>query len=240
MCELYLFITFVGEKGSVMSEKAVEICHLNKSYSGQQVLHDINLSLGNGESLGLLGPNGAGKSTLMKILIGILRADKGRDGVEATVRCPVRVGYLSEQNPLYQEMYVREYLLFMARFTHSEDEVDTLIDRVGLRPEAHKHIRELSKGYKQRVGLAAALTGNPELLILDEPTTGLDPNQLEDIRRVVRETRQQCPVILSTHILQEVKEMCTRVVILDHGHIRADRPIEEIQDLEQLFRDVTQ
>lgn len=218
----------------------VDIRHLNKSFAGQQVLHDICLQVAEGESVGLLGPNGAGKSTLMKVLIGILRADKKPNGgEECKIECPQCIGYLSEQNPLYQEMYVREYLLFMARFTHSEAEVEELIDRVGLRQEVHKRIRELSKGYRQRVGLAAALTGKPELLILDEPTTGLDPNQLDDIRCVVRETRQQCPVILSTHILQEVKEMCTRVVILDHGHIRADRPIEEIPDLEQLFHDVT-
>ncbi len=219
----------------------VDIRHLNKTFSGQQVLHDICLQVAEGESVGLLGPNGAGKSTLMKILIGILRADKVRKSDElCTVRCPERVGYLSEQNPLYQEMYVREYLLFMARFSHSADETEPIIDRVGLRPEAHKRIRELSKGYRQRVGLAAALIGKPELLILDEPTTGLDPNQLEDIRRVVRETRQQCPVILSTHILQEVKEMCTRVVILDHGRVRADRNMDDIPDLEKLFHDVTQ
>ena len=224
----------------MMSPIVVDIRHLSKSFAGQRVLHDICLQVAEGESVGLLGPNGAGKSTLMKILIGILRADKmQKGGEECKIECPQRIGYLSEQNPLYLEMYVREYLLFMARFTHSEDEVEPLTDRVGLRPEAHKRIRELSKGYRQRVGLAAALLGKPELLILDEPTTGLDPNQLEDIRRVVRETRQQCPVILSTHILQEVKEMCTRVVILDHGHIRADQPIEEINDLEQLFHDVT-
>ena len=223
-----------------MAQKIVDICHLNKSFGGQHVLHDVCLSVSEGESVGLLGPNGAGKSTLMKILIGILSADKAPANVErVVVQCPKRVGYLSEQNPLYQEMYVREYLLFMARFSHSEAEVESLIDRVGLRAEVHKHIRELSKGYRQRVGLATAMMGNPQLLILDEPTTGLDPNQLEDIRRVVRESRQSCPIILSTHILQEVKEMCTRVVILDHGHIRADEPLDQVSDLEELFRDVT-
>ena len=223
-----------------MPSMVVDISHLNKSFADQQVLHDICMQVAEGEAVGLLGPNGAGKSTLMKILIGILRPDtNAKDAAQCTIQCPQRIGYLSEQNPLYQEMYVREYLRFMAGFTHSEDEVDTLIDRVGLRPEVSKHIRELSKGYRQRVGLAAALLGKPQLLILDEPTTGLDPNQLEDIRQVVREARQQCPVILSTHILQEVKEMCTRVIILDHGHIRADQPIDDIPDLAQLFHDVT-
>ena len=234
------FVALIDATPFSMPSKVVDIRHLNKSYSGQQVLHDICLQVVSGESVGLLGPNGAGKSTLMKILIGLLRPDDAAKGSEpCEVHCADRIGYLSEQNPLYQEMYVREYLRFMSGLTHSEDEVEGLIDRVGLRPEVGKHIRELSKGYKQRVGLAAALLGSPELLILDEPTTGLDPNQLEDIRRVVRETRQQCPVILSTHILQEVKEMCTRVIILDHGYIRADRPIEDIPDLEQLFHEVT-
>ena len=229
-----------GRYFSLMTHQVVDIRHISKTFSGQQVLHDVSLQVSEGESVGLLGPNGAGKSTLMKILIGILSADKAQsNGESAIVQCPERIGYLSEQNPLYQEMYVREYLLFMARFSHSESEVEELIDRVGLRAEVHKHIRVLSKGYRQRVGLATALMGNPQLLILDEPTTGLDPNQLEDIRHVVRETRKKCPIILSTHILQEVKEMCTRVVILDHGHIRADRPIEDIPDLEQLFHDTT-
>ena len=234
------FVALIDAPPFSMPSQVVDIRHLNKSYSGQQVLHDICLQVVAGESVGLLGPNGAGKSTLMKILIGLLRPDDAAKGSEpCEVHCADRIGYLSEQNPLYQEMYVREYLRFMAGFTHSEDEVDTLIDRVGLRPEVSKHIRELSKGYRQRVGLAAALLGKPQLLILDEPTTGLDPNQLEDIRQVVREARQQCPVILSTHILQEVKEMCTRVIILDHGHIRADQPIDDIPDLAQLFHDVT-
>ena len=234
------FVALIDATPFSMPSQVVDIRHLNKSYSGQQVLHDICLQVVAGESVGLLGPNGAGKSTLMKILIGLLCPDDAAKGSEpCEVRCADRIGYLSEQNPLYQEMYVREYLRFMAGLTRSEDEVEGLIDRVGLRPEVGKHIRELSKGYRQRVGLAAALLGRPELLILDEPTTGLDPNQLEDIRRVVRETRQQCPVILSTHILQEVKEMCTRVIILDHGYIRADRPIEDIPDLEELFHEVT-
>ena len=214
----------------------IKIEGVHKAFGKQQVLKDINLAIPAGQVLGLLGPNGAGKSTLMKILIGLWQADKG------TVTVPARIGYLPENNPLYEEMYVTEYLRFMAEMTQIADwrlQIEDLIEKVGLTPERHKHIRELSKGYRQRVGLAQALLGDPQLLILDEPTTGLDPNQLEDIRRVVRETRQHCPVILSTHILQEVKEMCTRVIILDHGYIRADRPIEDIPDLEQLFHEVT-
>ncbi|MBR1472879.1 MAG: ATP-binding cassette domain-containing protein [Paludibacteraceae bacterium] len=208
--------------------------HINKSFGAQQVLKDIRLEIPSGQVLGLLGPNGAGKSTLMKILIGLWKADSGK------VQVPERIGYLPENNPLYDEMYVTEYLQFMAGLTHANEDIDALIDRVGLVPERHKHIRELSKGYRQRVGLAQALLGNPELLILDEPTTGLDPNQLVEIRSLIRDLGKERTVILSTHIMQEVREMCDRVVILDHGEIKADEFIDKITDLEQLFHEVTQ
>ncbi|MBQ7438784.1 MAG: ATP-binding cassette domain-containing protein [Paludibacteraceae bacterium] len=208
--------------------------HINKSFGAQQVLKDIRLEIPSGQVLGLLGPNGAGKSTLMKILIGLWKADSGK------VQVPERIGYLPENNPLYDEMYVTEYLQFMAGLTHANEDIDALIDRVGLIPERHKHIRELSKGYRQRVGLAQALLGNPELLILDEPTTGLDPNQLVEIRSLIRDLGKERTVILSTHIMQEVREMCDRVVILDHGEIKADEFIDKITDLEQLFHEVTQ
>ena len=208
--------------------------HINKSFGAQQVLKDIRLEIPSGQVLGLLGPSGAGKSTLMKILIGLWKADSGK------VQVPERIGYLPENNPLYDEMYVTEYLQFMAGLTHANEDIDALIDRVGLIPERHKHIRELSKGYRQRVGLAQALLGNPELLILDEPTTGLDPNQLVEIRSLIRDLGKERTVILSTHIMQEVREMCDRVVILDHGEIKADEFIDKITDLEQLFHEVTQ
>ena len=215
----------------------IAIEHINKSFGAQQVLKDINLEIPAGQVLGLLGPNGAGKSTLMKILIGLWKADSG------SVAVPSRIGYLPENNPLYEEMYVAEYLQFMAKMTNDKCQmtnVDALIDRVGLTPEKHKHIRELSKGYRQRVGLAQALLGDPELLILDEPTTGLDPNQLVEIRALIRSLGKERTVILSTHIMQEVREMCDRVVILDHGRIKADKPIHEINDLEDLFHQSTQ
>ena len=227
---------------------SVVIEHINKSFGAQQVLRDVTLSIPEGQVLGLLGPNGAGKSTLMKILIGLWRADSG------SVAVPERIGYLPENNPLYDEMYVAEYLEFMAGLTlnsaankrevlNSEAingaAINTLIERVGLTPERHKHIRELSKGYRQRVGLAQALLGNPKLLILDEPTTGLDPNQLVEIRSLIRDLGKERTVILSTHIMQEVSAMCDRVVILDHGEIKADQPIDEINDLEQLFHNAT-
>ena len=221
----------------------VRIEHICKSFGSQAVLRDVTLDIADGQVLGLLGPNGAGKSTLMKILIGLWRADSGQ------VNVPERIGYLPENNPLYEEMYVSEYLQFMAELetglrpdrtqTAIADRIQTLIERVGLTPERHKHIRELSKGYRQRVGLAQALLGDPQLLILDEPTTGLDPNQLVEIRSLIRELGKERTVILSTHIMQEVREMCDRVVILDHGEIKADRPVEEVEDLETLFREST-
>lgn len=215
----------------------VRIEHIQKSFGKQQVLRNIVLEIPEGQVIGLLGPNGAGKSTLMKILIGLWHADSG------SVSVPERIGYLPENNPLYEEMYVVEYLQFMAKLTgvrNPQESVQTLIERVGLSPERHKHIRELSKGYRQRVGLAQALLGNPQLLILDEPTTGLDPNQLVEIRSLIRDLGKERTVILSTHIMQEVREMCDRVVILDHGQIKADKPIEEIADLETLFHQATQ
>ena len=233
----------------------IRIEHIHKSFGNQQVLKDISLDIPAGQVLGLLGPNGAGKSTLMKILIGLWKPDSG------SVSVPPRIGYLPENNPLYDEMYVSEYLRFMAGLTaeRSNSEsglsvkrsvsgaVSDLIDRVGLTPEKHKHIRELSKGYRQRVGLAQALLGDPQLLILDEPTTGLDPNQLVEIRALIRnlakspvtDNRSPLTVILSTHIMQEVREMCDRVVILDHGQIKADELIGNIPDLEQLFHEMT-
>ena len=215
----------------------VTIEHIYKSFGKQQVLRDVTLDIPEGQVLGLLGPNGAGKSTLMKILIGLWSADKG------SVNVPERIGYLPENNPLYEEMYVVEYLRFMAGMTAKGEgqkaKVDALIERVGLTPERHKHIRELSKGYRQRVGLAQALLGDPQLLILDEPTTGLDPNQLVEIRALIRDLGKERTVILSTHIMQEVREMCDRVVILDHGEIKADKTIQEIADLETLFHEAT-
>ncbi len=223
---------------------AIKISHLNKHIGKQHVLKDICLSICDGEIVGLLGPNGAGKSTLMKIMVGVWDATNGE------VQVPKSIGYLPEQNPLYEDMYVREYLRFFAelrmkargerREAKGEKEiVEELIERVGLTAEAHKRIGQLSKGYRQRVGLAQAMIGNPELLILDEPTTGLDPNQLEDIRALIRKMGEQRTVILSTHILQEVKQMCSRVIIIDHGEIKVDTPIAEIENLEETFREAT-
>ena len=219
---------------------AIHIQHLNKFIGKQHVLKDISLSINEGEVIGLLRPNGAGKSTLMKILVGVWYATNG------DLKVPESIGFLPEQNPLYEDMYVREYLRFFVGLrikesgSKSKDElVENLIERVGLTAEVNKRVGQLSKGYKQRVGLAQAMIGDPDLLILDEPTTGLDPNQLEDIRALIREMGQDRTVILSTHILQEVKQMCTRVVIIDHGEVKVDKPISEIEDLEEMFKQAT-
>ncbi len=240
---------------------SVRIEHIDKTIGKQAVLRDVSLSINDGEVVGLLGPNGAGKSTLMKILVGLWEpdyrrrgmhyAERTKDNAECVVEVPKDIGYLPEQNPLYEEMYVTEYLQFMGGLTirngvcgsggnkRVKDRVEELIERVGLSAERHKKTGQLSKGYKQRVGLAQALLGDPDLLILDEPTTGLDPNQLVEIRSLIRDMGKDRTVILSTHIMQEVREMCDRVVILDHGEIKADKAIGEIEDLEGLFREVT-
>ena len=223
---------------------AVEISHLNKHIGKQHVLRDVCLSIGDGEVVGLLGPNGAGKSTLMKIMVGVWDADSSP---VTSCHLPKTIGYLPELNPLYEEMYVREYLRFFVELRSNRPSpiansqlIESLITRVGLTAEANKRVGQLSKGYKQRVGLAQAMIGDPELLILDEPTTGLDPNQLEDIRALIREVGKDRTVILSTHILQEVKQMCNRVVIIDHGEIKVDKPITEIENLEETFKRATQ
>ena len=229
---------------------AVEILHLNKFIGKQHVLKDICLTINDGEVVGLLGPNGAGKSTLMKIMVGVWEgeSEKGEGENENFVlQVPKSIGFLPEQNPLYEDMYVREYLRFFVELrTHSHlsvshsQVVEDLIERVGLQREANKKIGQLSKGYRQRVGLAQAMIGDPELLILDEPTTGLDPNQLEDIRTLIREMGEQRTIVLSTHILQEVKQMCNRVIIIDRGEIKVDKPISEIENLEETFKQATQ
>ena len=226
---------------------AINISHLNKHIGKQHVLKDICLSIGDGEVVGLLGPNGAGKSTLMKIMVGVWEPTSTLPkGQEMVLQVPKNIGFLPEQNPLYEDMYVREYLRFFVGLRSKEQGaknkdqlVEHLIARVGLTAEANKRVGQLSKGYKQRVGLAQAMIGDPELLILDEPTTGLDPNQLEDIRALIREMGKARTVILSTHILQEVKQMCSRVIIIDHGEIKVDKPISEIEDLEETFKQAT-
>ena len=202
--------------------------------------------------VGLLGANGAGKSTLMKILVGLwsvspCEAEGSQTKVEVCgvdmLRNPQEVcsliGYLPEQNPLYEEMYVREYLQFMmGLFPKAVFSCEELIAMVGLQKEAHKKIGQLSKGYKQRVGIAQALAGNPQLLILDEPTSGLDPVQLDEIHALIKTLGKERTIIFSSHILPEVQQICDRILILHQGKIGLDKPIADITNLEQLFRDI--
>lgn len=222
---------------------SIKVEHLCKSYGSQQALNDVSFSLKKGEVVGFLGPNGAGKSTLMKILTTYLGADSGKAWVNDkqvdTEKREVQrsIGYLAENNPLYPDMYVREYLDFNAGiYKVKKERIAQVIAMTGLEPEAGKKIRELSKGYKQRVGLAAALLHDPEVLILDEPTTGLDPNQLMDIRELIKGLGKEKTVLLSTHIMQEVEAMCDRVIMIKKGSIVADKQLQALkEDQEQII-----
>ncbi len=211
---------------------SIRLQQINKSYGEQQVLRDFNLDIRKGEIVAFLGPNGAGKSTTLRIIAGLLMPESGKaevcgfDLATQSIEVKRRIGYLPENNPLYTDMYVREYLEFAAGFYHIEGNlrkrIDELVEQTGLTREQNKKIGQLSKGYRQRVGLAQALIHNPEVLILDEPTTGLDPNQLVEIRRFIREISLDKTVILSTHILQEASAMCDRTIIINKGEIVAD------------------
>ncbi len=215
---------------------SIFIQNINKSYGNQIALSDVSLEIEKGEIVGFLGPNGAGKSTLMKIISSYISQDSGTvkvckfNTIEQENESKKRIGYLPENNPLYKEMYIKEYLNFVASIYKIEDKrqrIEQMIQKVGLQSEQHKTIGELSKGYQQRVGLVAALLHNPEVLILDEPTTGLDPNQLEEVRKLIKEVGKDKTVLLSTHILQEVEKMCNRVVIINKGEIVSDKLISE-------------
>lgn len=217
---------------------SIQLNNISKSYGDRQVLHSVCFDIPKGEVVAFLGPNGAGKSTTMKIITGLLAAEEGTArvcGVDVSVD-PMAVkrliGYLPENNPLYPEMYVREYLEFAAGFYKFEgnirQRIDQLIEQTGLAQEQTKKIGQLSKGYRQRVGLAQALMHDPEVLILDEPTTGLDPNQLVEIRNFIRELGREKTVILSTHILQEAAAMCERTIIINEGRIVADDLTERL------------
>ena len=213
---------------------SITLSHISKSYGTQQVLKDISFSIGEGEIVGFLGPNGAGKTTTMRILAGSLGYENGSAkicGVEVKdvpIETKRNVGYLPEQNPLYTDMYVKEYLLFVAEMyklgKEKQKRVDEVIDMVGLRGEFQKKIGQLSKGFRQRVGLAQALIHDPKVLILDEPTTGLDPNQLVEIRNLIKEIGNYRTVLFSTHIMQEIEAVCNRVIIINKGEIVADYP----------------
>lgn len=215
--------------------------HITKYYGEQKALDDVTFDASKGRILGLLGPNGAGKSTLMKIITGYLTTDKGEVhicGKKMSVNMPQMqhlIGYLPENNPLYLEMYVKEYLQYVAGIYKTDKQrVAYLIDKVGLTAEQHKKIKQLSKGYRQRVGLAQAMMHDPEVLILDEPTTGLDPNQIVEVRSLIKEMAEEKTVILSTHLMQEVTSVCDDVLIINKGKVVANDSVENILHLSQV------
>ena len=215
---------------------SIEVNAVTKFYDTQKALDAISFSIQKGEIVGFLGPNGAGKSTLMKIITGYIAASEGTvvvnnfDISSEKIAAQKHIGYLPEHNPLYTDMYVREYLLFNAAiFKISKEIVEDCIKKVGLTPEANKKINQLSKGYRQRVGLAAALLHNPAVLILDEPTTGLDPNQLVEIRNLIKEVGKDKTVLFSTHIMQEVEAICSRVILIHNGKIITDQKMDDLK-----------
>jgi len=218
---------------------SIEVKGLTKMYGEQKAVDDISFSAGKGEIVGFLGPNGAGKSTTMKIITGYLLADAGTAtvcGIDVTTQpleTKKKIGYLPEANPLYYDMYVREYLDFIAgihQINNKKEKIEEVITIVGLTPESKKKVGQLSKGYKQRVGLAAALIHNPDVLILDEPTTGLDPNQIIEIREVIKKLGQNKTILFSSHILQEVEAICDRVVIINKGKLVANDKLSVLRN----------
>lgn len=226
---------------------SIEVKDLVKHYGTQRAVDKISFTAQKGEIVGFLGPNGAGKSTTMKMITGYLMPDGGEIEVcgipvkKDPLATRRKIGYLPEANPLYYDMYVREYLEFMAgvhQVTDPEQKIGEVIRLTGLQPESHKKIGQLSKGYKQRVGLAAALIHSPEVLILDEPTTGLDPNQIVEIREVIRNLGKERTVLFSSHILQEVEALCDRVIIIHKGRLVADDRISNLrgQRKDQIIR----
>jgi len=215
---------------------SIKVKKLSKIYGTQKALKEVSFEVNKGEIVGFLGPNGAGKSTLMKILTGYIPQTNGGAKIcnldinEYSLETRSKIGYLPEHNPLYLDMYVKEYLEFVANiYDVDHKNIDKMIERTGLQKEQHKLIGSLSKGYRQRVGLAQALLHNPEVLILDEPTTGLDPNQLIEIRSLIKEVGKEKTVMLSTHIMQEVEAICDRVIIINKGQIVANKTIRELQ-----------
>lgn len=219
---------------------SIEVNNISKSYGAQKALENISFSIKKGEIVGFLGPNGAGKSTLMKILTTYIAADEGSASVNGfDVNSQAKavqqsIGYLPEHNPLYLDLYVREYLAFNADvYKVPKSRIEEVIQLTGLSAESHKKIAQLSKGFRQRVGLANALLHNPDVLILDEPTTGLDPNQLVEIRNVIKNVGNDKTVFLSTHIMQEVEAICDRVIIINNGKIVADKKLDNLISTEK-------
>ena len=217
---------------------SIDVANLTKIYGGQKAVNNISFKVNKGEIVGFLGPNGAGKSTTMKIITGYLPANAGAATVcginvkENPIEVKQKIGYLPESNPLYFDMYVKEYLKFVCsifQVSNFKFQISKVIELTGLQVEQKKKIGQLSKGYKQRVGLAAALIHNPEVLILDEPTGGLDPNQIVEIRNVIKQQGQDKTVLFSSHILQEVQAICDRIIIINKGEIVVDDTLNNIQ-----------
>ena len=230
----------------------LEIKNVSKRYGDQQALIDVSFSLKKGDIVGFLGPNGAGKTTLMKIITSILKQDSGVIAINGyntqtnKISTKRQIGYLAENNPLYKDMLVTEYLDFIAslyKIDNKKDKVKEIINKTGLNGEIKKRIEELSKGYKQRVGIAAALVHDPNVLILDEPTTGLDPNQLVEIRKLIQEIGKEKIVLLSTHILQEIPKICNHIIIINKGKIVENAKMQDLiktkNNLEKHFQKLT-
>ena len=215
---------------------SIKVNNVTKVYGTQTALNNISFNVTQPEIVGFLGANGAGKSTMMKILTTYIQPTEGTTqvsdfGVDALQDIQKSIGYLPEHNPLYLDMYIKEYLAFNAGIYNVDtSRIAAVIEMTGLTPEIHKKIGQLSKGYRQRVGLATALLHDPQVLILDEPTTGLDPNQLIDIRNLIKTIGKTKTVFLSTHIMQEVEAMCDRVIIINKGEIVADKKLKELRD----------
>jgi ABC-2 type transport system ATP-binding protein len=225
---------------------SIEVQSVTKSYETQLALNEISFSASKGEIIGFLGPNGAGKSTMMKILTGFILPTKGTvfiSGINVLknpIEAKAHIGYLPEQNPLYEDMYVKEYLQFQASiFKVPKETIETVVNTVGLKPEVHKKIGQLSKGYQQRVGIAAAIIHNPDVLVLDEPTTGLDPNQIQEIRTLIKELGKEKTILFSTHIMQEVEAVCDRVIIMKKGELLIDKSIKELKKSNEQIIEVT-
>ncbi|PWJ43761.1 gliding motility-associated ABC transporter ATP-binding subunit GldA [Sediminitomix flava] len=225
----------------------IRVKNLTKKYGEQIAVNDISFEAKKGEILGFLGPNGAGKSTTMKIATCFIPPTSGSievcglDVVKNPIEVRQKIGYLPEHNPLYLDMYVHEYLRYMAsmyKVKNRKAKVSEMVSLVGLEREQNKKIGTLSKGYRQRVGLAQTLIHDPEVLILDEPTTGLDPNQLTEVRNIIKEVSQEKTVMLSTHIMQEVQALCQRVIILNKGNMVADQGVDELQYLGKQYTQI--
>jgi ABC-2 type transport system ATP-binding protein len=225
---------------------SIEVSSVSKLYGEQRALNAVSFSVDKGSVVGFLGPNGAGKSTMMKIITGFVNPNEGVvlvNGIDVLtnpIEAQKKIGYLPEHNPLYSDMFVKEYLQFQAAiYKVDKNSVKAIIEKVGLTPESHKKVGQLSKGYQQRVGLAAALLHNPDVLILDEPTTGLDPNQLVEIRELIKDLGKDKTVLFSTHIMQEVEAVCDRVIIIKKGEIVVDKLLKDIRTAQSQVIEVT-